>query len=174
MSWRPLPIASLALASATALLLPLLLVSGGCGDDDPPPAEEPAPIDAGAPETTSPIPDATSERLLGPAVECTIGAAVEFEPNDTPATATAFTELSICGVLETGQDLDYVTFDTPPNTKLTLFQAVIDGKVDFELTLGGATFGPSETTKFGSGTYLVKAFTKANKPASYRIRVQFE
>ena len=58
--------------------------------------------------------------------------------------------------------------------KLTVFQGVITGSVDFELTLNGATFGPSETGKFGSGTYVGKAFTKSGKPAAYRIRVQYD
>jgi hypothetical protein len=148
-------------------------VAVGCGEDDPP--AERMVVEAGEPETTTPVRDATAEaRVIGPAVECAIGSAIEAESNDTPATATAFTELSACGVLETAKDVDYFTFDTPPSTKLTLFQAVIDGKVDFELSLDGATFGPGETTKFGSGKYSVKAFTKADKPASYRIRVQFE
>jgi len=173
MTWRR-PLASLAVASGAFLFLSALsLTSVGCGEDDPP-ADEPV-MEAGAPETTTTVRDGTAEaRVIGPAVECAIGSAIELEGNDTPATATAFTELSACGVLETAKDVDYFTFDTPPNTTLTVFQAVIDGKVDFELSLGGATFGPGETTKFGSGTYLVKAFTKADKPASYRFRVQFE
>ena len=99
---------------------------------------------------------------------------VRYDPNDTPQTANAFTELGYCGVLEKGTDVDYFTFDTPPGTKLAVFQAVIDGKVDFQLTLNGASFGPAETSKFGSGTYVVRAFTTAGKPASYRIRVQFD
>jgi hypothetical protein len=149
----------------------------GCGDDEEESPTEEAPAadaDAAASETAKPVFDALPERLLGPAVECAIGSAIEEEKNDTRETATAFTELSICGVLETAQDVDYLTFETPAGTKLAVFQAVIDGKVDFELELAGATFGPSETAKFGPGKYLVKAFTKAGKPASYRIRVQFD
>jgi hypothetical protein len=162
-----------AVTRASAVLACAIVLAAGCGggDDD---AAEPDPREAGDPDSSRPTFDAGPERVLGPAVECTIGAAIENEPNDTAATANAFTELGYCGVLETGTDVDYFTFDTPPNTKLAVFQAVIDGKVDFSLTLGSAAFGPSETAKFGSGTYVVKAFTKAGKPASYRIRVQFD
>jgi hypothetical protein len=147
----------------------------GCGDDEDEAGEdEQPPIEAGAPEIVRPEFDALPERVIGPAVECAIGSAIEEEKNDTPQTATSFTELSICGVLDTAQDVDYLTFETPAGTKLSVFQAVIDGKVEFELELGGNKFGPGETAKFGPGKYLVKAFTKAGKPASYRVRVQFD
>jgi hypothetical protein len=161
---------SFAVVSATALFV---AVAGGCSSDDAAPAPETA--DGGEVEASSTHPmEAAVARPLGPAVECTIGAAVESEPNDTPATANAFTELGFCGVLDTGTDVDYFTFATPTGKKLTVFQGVITGSVDFELTLNGATFGPSETGKFGSGTYVGKAFTKAGKPAAYRIRVQYD
>ena len=150
-----------------------LVLSAACGGDGETP--EPTPLEAGAADTASrPSREAGAPVVVGPAVECTISAAIENEPNDTPATANAFTELGFCGVLETPADVDYFTFDTPSGTKLTVFQGVIDGKVEFQLTSNGATFGPSETSKFGSGTYVVKAFTTAGKPASYRIRVQFD
>jgi hypothetical protein len=148
------------------------LAAGGCATDETPPVV--VGPDAGEQEASRPALDAAPEGPVGPAVECAIGAAIESESTDSPATATPFTELAICGVLETAQDVDYLTFDTPPGTRLTLFQAVINGRVDFDLTLGGATFGPAETSKFGPGTYLVKAFTRAGKPGSYRIRVQFD
>lgn len=169
-------IARLALAPVLAVALAMgLALAGGCGTDETTPDDDAVDaVDAGDQDTSRPEFDTGPERVSGPAVECAIGSAIESEPNGTPATATPFTELSICGVLETAQDVDYLTFDTPPNTTLTVFQAVIDGKVDFELTLGGQTFGPGETAKFGPGTYVVKAFTKAGKPASYRIRVQFD
>lgn len=173
MSTRP-RLTRLALAPGLALAVVVgVAVSGGCGSDDAADEAE-AEADAGAQETSRATFDTGAPPVVGPAVECAIGSAIESEPNATPATATAFTELSICGVLETPQDVDYLTFDTPPNTTLTVFQAVIDGQVDFELTLGGATFGPGETSKFGPGTYVVKAFTKSGKPATYRIRVQFD
>lgn len=159
--------------SALALGGALVAISSGCADDGEPPRDDPG--EAGPPEASVPMADvATPPRVIGPAVECAIGSAIEEEPNDTPAKANAFTELSYCGVLETAKDVDYVTFTTPPNTTLGVFQAVIDGKVDFELMLNGATFGPADTDKFGAGTYVVKAFTTAGKPASYRIRVQFD
>lgn len=146
--------------------------TAACGDDDPP-LESDTPA---ASESPPPPPDAgISEQPPGlPQVECAVGAAIEIENNDTPQTATDFTALTFCGVLSTPSDVDYATFETPAGTKLTVFQAVIDGKVDFELTLNGQTFGPAETTKFGSGRYLVKAFTKSDKPGKYRIRVQFD
>jgi hypothetical protein len=156
-----------------ALFAAALVMSGACSADPETPATDPA--DGGdaeaSPSTTK---DAGAAPPIGPAVECTIGAAIEAEPNDTPATANAFTELSFCGVLETGTDVDYFTFDTPAGKKLSVFQGVITGKVEFELTLNGATFGPTETDKFGAGTYVGRAFTKAGKPAAYRIRVQFD
>lgn len=168
MTWRRLALAAPAVVVA-------LLLAGGCGgDDDDAPSEEPGGVDAGDLDTSRPTFDTGPAPVPGPRVECAIGSAVESEPNDTAATANAFSELSICGVLGTAKDVDYLTFETPPGTKLTVFQAVIDGKVDFELALGGATFGPNETSKFGPGTYVVKAFTKGTLPASYRIRVQFE
>ena len=161
------------LAIATALFGAGFLLAAGCGGDDE--STEPAPVEAGAADTASrPSEDAGTPIVIGPAVECTISAAIETEPNDTPQTANAFTELGYCGVLDTPADVDYFTFDTPPGTKLGVFQGVIDGKVDFQLTLNGTTFGPAETAKFGPGTYVVKAFTTAGKPASYRIRVQFD
>ena len=146
----------------------------GCSKDDEPPPAAPVTDDAGDPDGASSVPDATAVRIIGPTVECAIGSAIEEEPNDTPATANAFTELSYCGVLATPTDVDYFTFDTPAGTKLAVFQGIIDGKVDFELMQNGATFGPADTDRFGSGKVLVKAFTKAGKPASYRIRVQFD
>ena len=149
--------------------------ASACGSDEPTAStEEPIGEGTGKPDAQAPAQDSGETQVLGPAVECAVGGAVEIEGNDTPQTANAFTELTFCGVLATGKDVDYATFDTPPGTKLSLFQGVIDGKVDFELTLGGATIGPGETSKFGSGTYLVKAFTTAGKSASYSYRVQFD
>jgi hypothetical protein len=162
-----------AMSCAAGGLVLLAGIGAGCGSDPEPTAQPPV-EDSGPAETGKPFPDAGTPPVVGPAVECQLGAAIETEPNDTPQSANAFTELSFCGVLSTPQDVDYATFDTPPGTKLGLFQAVIDGRVDFELTLNGATFGPAETTKFGSGTYLIKAFTTSGKTASYRFRVQFD
>ncbi len=161
------------LGLVSTLIAAGIVLPAGCGGGDETP--EPAPLEAGSADTASrPSREAGAPLVIGPAVECTISAAIENEPNDTPATANAFTELGFCGVLDTPTDVDYFTFDTPAGTKLTVFQGVIDGKVEFQLMSNGATFGPSETSKFGSGTYVVKAFTTAGKPASYRIRVQFD
>lgn len=156
-----------------ALACGLVSMAGACKSDEPAASTEEA-IGEAKPDASTPKQDAGEVQVLGPAVECAVGGAVEVEGNDTPQTANAFTELTFCGVLGTPQDVDYSTFDTPPGTTLGVFQAVIDGKVDFELTLGGEKFGPGETAKFGSGTYLVKAFTKAGKTASYSYRVQFD
>lgn len=159
------------IAALGAALFLVPLAACGSGDD---PAPEPEASEAGDPEASHPSLEGGAEHAVGPAVECAIGAAIEQEPNNTPATANAFTELGFCGVLESGTDVDYFTFTTPSGTKLGVFQAVVDGAVELALTLNGATFGPAETTKFGAGTYVVKAFTAAGKPASYRIRVQFD
>jgi hypothetical protein len=173
MTARRSGLARLVLAPLVASVsLVALAAAGGCSDDEAPAAEEG--VDAGEADTARPTFDTGPERVNEPTVECAIGAAIESEPNDTVKTATPFSELSICGVLATAKDVDYLTFDTPPGTTLSLFQAVIDGPVDFTLTLGGATFGPGETSKFGPGTYLVKAFSKGEKPGTYRIRVQFD
>lgn len=168
MKWARLGIASLGATCALALAL---TSSAGCGSDDAP-GDGQGP-DAGS-DAPAQAPEAAAVLPSGPRVECTIGAAIEGEPNDTPGAANAFDELGFCGVLETAADVDYFTFDTPAGTKLGVFQAIVDGKVEFDLTLKGATFGPSDTPRFGSGTYLVKAFTTAGKPASYRLRVQFD
>ncbi len=161
-----------ALAFPVACAIASLVVA--CGSDDPASSSE-AEISTGRPETSTALPDAGDERAVGPVVDCPVGGAIEVESNDTRATANAFTELTFCGVLSTPQDVDYSTFDTPSGTKLSVFQGVIMGKVEFELTLNnGPPFGPGETAKFGSGTYFVKAFTKSGKTASYSYRVQFD
>lgn len=164
----------LAIATALPALLAVgFVLSAGCGADEE--SSEPPALEAGGADTASRPSQEAATVVIGPAVECAIASAIENEPNDTPATANAFTELGFCGVLDTATDVDYFTFTTPAGTKLGVFQGVIDGKVDFALTLnGGASFGPADTSMFASGTYLVKAFTTAGKPASYRIRVQFD
>jgi hypothetical protein len=164
---------SMRLAIATALLGAGFVHSAGCSAEAE--STDPPALEGGAADTASrPSQEAGAPVVVGPAVECALGSAIEHEPNDTPQTANAFTELGFCGVLDTPTDVDYVTFTTPAGTKLGVFQAVIDGRVDFELTLDGASFGPAETAKFGSGTFVVKAFTTSGKPASYRIRVQYD
>ena len=159
-----------------AVSLPLVASLVACGDDEPPTGEQNQTTDSGPPPPppTSTPAQGDAQTQSGPKVECAIGAALELEPNDTKETATPFSELAICGVLETAGDVDYLTFDTPAGTKLTVFQAVIEGKVDFDLTLNGKTFGPADVESFGSGTYLVKAFTKSKEPSTYKIRVQFD
>ncbi|MDB4944294.1 MAG: hypothetical protein JWP97_3828 [Labilithrix sp.] len=161
-----------------ALIASLAALAACSSDDAPAPGGADASTvlapEAGPPPDAAAPRDAATDAPPGPTVECTVGGEVEVEPNDTPATATPFRALDFCGVLSTGADVDHATFTTPPGTKLGLFQAIIDGKVQFELTLNGATFGPGETSKFGSGTYDMKAFTSAGAPATYSVRVQFD
>jgi hypothetical protein len=161
-------------ASAVLVASGLVFLVFACSKDAEPPPEARGSGDAGDSETKTSASDAIPEHNLGPMVECEFGTAVETEPNDTPETANVFTELAFCGVLSTPSDVDYFTFDTPPSTKLTVFQGVIQGMVEFELMQNGATFGPADTDMFGSGKVLVKAFTRAGKPASYRVRLQFD
>lgn len=158
-----------------ALCVPLAGAVSACGEDEEPHGETTleATLDA-APPPPPPPPASDAGGPTGPKVECQIGAALELEPNDTTATATSFTELALCGVLETSKDVDYLAFETPPGTKLAVFQAVITGTVDFELTSNGKTFTPSDTEQFGPGKYLVKVFTKSAEPGSYKLRVQFD
>lgn len=160
---------------------PLLAVAFGvvgtaaCAGDEETPANTEQEASAGEDAAPPPPPPKEDAGPPGqPKVECQLGAALELEPNDTKETATQFTELALCGVLETDKDVDYLAFETPTGTKLTVFQAVITGQVDFELTLNGATFGPADVDKFGSGKYLVKVLTKSGKPGSYKLRVQFD
>ncbi len=146
-----------------------------CGDDEAAAGsseqESNAKNDAGPPP---PPPKEDSGPPGQPKVECQIGAALEEEPNDTKETATSFSELALCGVLSSATDVDWLAFETPPGTKLGVFQGVITGQVDFELTLAGKTFGAADVDQFGAGKYLVKVFAKGGKPGSYRIRVQFD
>lgn len=161
------------------LLLPIgvvLACTTACGDDEEPQGTAEQQTSAG-PDAAPPPPSTKAEDAgppNQPKVECQLGAALELEPNDTKETATSFTETALCGVLETDKDVDYLAFDTPAGTKLTVFQAVITGQVDFDITLNGKTFGPSDVDQFGSGKYLVKVHTKSGKPGSYKLRVQFD
>ncbi|WP_146649918.1 hypothetical protein [Labilithrix luteola] len=163
------------LAGATALALLAVACSGSDEDGTSAPIKRSdAAKDAREEDTTTPP---APVREAGPApipVTCPIGTAVEVESNDTPEEANAFTETMFCGTLSSGDDVDYATFDTPPGKKLTVFQGIINGKVDFELSVGGSKFGPGDVDKFTSGTYLVKVFTKGADPASYRFRIQFD
>lgn len=163
----------LAIGAAVAALA----VAACGGDDDGAPPPEP---DAGTPEApveqrdAAAPPDAGSGGPPKYRVDCPLGTAVEFEPNDTADTANAFTERAFCGVLEAPSDVDWSAFSTPSGKKLTTFQAVIDGPVDFELRVNGKTFGPADVEKFEAGDYRVKAFTRGDKPATYRYRIAFE
>jgi len=109
-------------------------------------------------------------------VDCPIGTTPELEDNNASDKANELTEseLSFCGSISPGDDVDYSKFKTPAGKKLALFQAVIDGDVDFELAVNGKTLKPTDVKKFEAGDYVVKAFSKDKKPGKYRYRIQFE
>lgn len=160
------------LSGATALLL----LVGACADDDRPTEEPPAAAsDAGAPPPAE-KPPTTTPRDAGPIeVDCPTGSAVEVEDNGSPQRATFLgSALTMCGALTPGDDVDYSSFQTPAGKKLELFQAVVDGAVDFELVVNGKTLKPSDVKSFEPGDYIVKAFSTDGKPARYRYRIQYE
>ncbi len=157
----------------------LVLAGAACGDDEPPTDQGGGRVDA----ATAPLPPAPSSTPARDAedgvpiieVDCPVGTSVELEDNGTPDKATELDrELAHCGAITPGDDVDYSTFTTPAGKKLVLFQAVIDGAVDFELEVNGKTLRPGDVKKFEAGTYLVKAFTKDKQPGKYRYRIQFE
>lgn len=138
------------------------------GDDDDQPAES---SDTGAPDAGKD--SARDAPPVTATVDCAVDSEPEQEPNDTPEQASSFTGLAVCGVLPKG-DVDYVTFTTPDGTKLGSFLAVINGKVDFDIMLGGKTFKPGDSEEYGAGTYLVKAYTTDGAAGTYRIRLRFD
>lgn len=157
----------------------LLLAAPACGDDDPPPDLGGGGVDAAvdpppAPPPATPAADA-GEGVVIIEVDCPVGTAVEIEDNDTPDKANELDQqLGFCGAITPGDDVDYSTFTTPPGKKLVLFQAVIDGAVDFDLVVNGKTLRPGDVKKFESGKYVVKAYTKDKEPGKYRYRIQYE
>ncbi|MBX3226667.1 MAG: hypothetical protein KIT84_39400 [Labilithrix sp.] len=156
----------------------LAVAGAACGDDD-----APAPVaDAGA-DVTPPAPTSTTTATGGsggppsPApipVDCALGTTVETEANDTPAEANKVNGLAFCGTISPGADVDYATFETPAGKKLTVFQAVIEGQVDFDLLVNDKTLKATDVKSFEAGAYVVKVFTKDAKPGKYRFRIQFE
>lgn len=153
------------------------LLTWSCGDDDAsPPAAADAGADHAAPAPTSTTTDAGPSSNGPPPipVDCPPGSTVEYEPNDSPIKANKVRDQSFCGALTPAGDEDFSTFDTPPGKKLTLFQAIIEGKVAFELTVNGHLYQPTDVKSFEAGTYTVRAFTKDNSAGKYRYRVQFE
>lgn len=147
-----------------------------CGDDDSIPAKAAdAGRDSASVSTPTPTPTttSTSPTVTPVPVDCPLGTTVETEPNDKPSDANAVGDLAFCGALTPGSDVDYSTFATPAGKKLTLFQAVVEGQVDFELAVGGSTLKPTDTRSFVAGTYVVRAFTKDGTPGKYRYRVQY-
>lgn len=157
----------------------LLILVAACGDDD----STPAVVDAGArppittPTATSTGTGGTSSGAPGPtpiAVDCPLGTTVELESNNAPAEANTVRDLAFCGAVSPGSDVDYAKFETPKGKKLTLFQAVVDGQIDFELVVNDKTLKPTDVKSFEAGAYVVKAFTKDGKPGKYRFRIQFE
>lgn len=177
--WWPTAFAGMTLL-ASGLVIGLAVGSTACGSSDEESASSPvkrgdASKDAREDDDTTA--DSAPTREAGPApipVTCPVGTAVELESNDTPEEANAFTETMFCGTLSSRDDVDYATFATPAGKKLTVFQGIINGKVDFELTVGGSTFGPGDVDAFMSGTYLVKVSNGGADPASYRFRIQFD
>jgi len=153
----------------------LIVAAPGCADDTP----SPAPVDAGVDAPVEPpAPSTPSDGGGGGGivieVDCPVGTAVENEDNNTPQTANEFEELSFCGSLSPGSDVDYSKFKTPAGKKLVLFQGVIEGVVDFDLVVNGKTLRPADVKSFEAGEYVVKAYTKDGKPGKYRYRIQFE
>lgn len=165
--------------TTVAALACLASVAPACGGDDPSTADSAPDAAADVPEAPpAPPPEARSDggsSYVPIDVDCPIGAAVELEPNDEPAAATDLDDrVSMCGAISPGEDVDYSRFTTPSGKRLALFQAVIDGKVDFDLLVNGKTLRPSDVRDFEAGEYLVKAFTTDGKPGRYRYRIQFE
>ncbi|MBX3207293.1 MAG: hypothetical protein KF764_19755 [Labilithrix sp.] len=164
-----------AAVSATSLSAATLTA---CGDDGAPPEVEgeDAALDTGA-EPPPPPPASEGGSANTPPkieVDCPVGTAVEIEDNGTTATANELDgELSFCGAISPGSDVDYSTFTTPAGKKLELFQGVIEGAVDFDLIVNGKTLRPGEVKKFEAGKYLIKAYTTDQKPGKYRYRIQF-
>ncbi len=152
----------------------LALTVQACGDDD-----APAPPAVAGPTTddAEPPPPPTRSDGGGPIVyevDCPIGTTVEVEDNDAPERANELDGLSFCGAISPGSDVDWSKFTTPEGKKLALFQAVVDGKVAFDLVVNGKTLGPSDVTSFEAGEYTVKAYTTDGNPGKYRYRIQFE
>lgn len=167
------------ISSGLAALAWAALAATACGDDDPPVDQASAGLDAG-PEAAEPPPATTPQQDAGDGViiievDCPVGTSVELEDNNTPDKANELDhQLAFCGAISPGDDVDYSKFTTPDGKKLALFQAVIDGAVDFELEVNGKTLRPGDVKKFEAGTYVVKAFTKDKQPGKYRYRIQFE
>ena len=136
-------------------------------------------MDAGTDAKPAPTTTATAggSSTNGPPpipVDCPPGSTLEYEPNDSPIKANRVRDRSFCGALTPAGDEDFSTFDTPAGKKLTLFQAIVDGPVQFELTVNGNLYQPTDVKNFEAGTYVVRAFTKDNTAGKYRYRVQFE
>lgn len=156
------------------------MVLGACGDDDTAPATD-AGTDRAAPAPTTTSTGGTSGGPTpGPptpapiAVDCPIGTTVEIESNDAPGQANTVKDLAFCGAISPGTDVDYARFETPAGKKLTVFQAVVEGQLDFELVVNGKTLKPTDVKSFEAGAYVVRTFTKDTKPGKYRFRIQFE
>jgi len=156
----------------------ILLTAPACGEDAPPPDQAGGSLEAGVEPPPPPPPTKPTDAGDGVVlieVDCPVGTSVEVEDNDTPDKANELDQqLAFCGAITPGDDVDYSKFTTPDGKKLALFQAVIDGAVDFELVVNGKTLRPGDVKKFEAGAYVVKAFTKDKKPGKYRYRIQFE
>lgn len=160
-------------------VFPLIVgLLAGCGDDDAAPrSAADAGRDAAPTPTSSTTATATGTSTNGPPpipVDCPAGSTIELEPNDSSVKANRVRDQSFCGTLSPAGDEDFSTFDTPKGKKLALFQAIIEGPVEFELTVNGNLYKPTDVKSFEAGTYTVRTFTKDNTAGKYRYRVQFE
>ena len=164
--------------SGVVALGALALLAPACGDDEPPADQGgggDAAVEVAPPPATPPATTDAGDGVVIIEVDCPVGTSVELEDNNAAERANALDQqLAYCGAISPGDDVDYSTFTTPPGKKLALFQAVIDGAVDFDLVVNGKTLRPGEVKKFEAGTYVVKAFTKDKQPGKYRYRIQFE
>lgn len=152
-----------------------LAIVTACGDDD----EEPAAVEnqqTAAPPQEQPKPEAGTGGSFVIQVDCPVGTLPELEDNNATDKANELgsSDLSFCGSISPADDVDYSKFKTPEGKKLVLFQAVIEGAVDFDLVVNGKTLKTTDVKKFEAGEYVIKAYTKDGKPGRYRYRIQFE
>lgn len=152
----------------------LLSVAGACSDDEPTVTPPPPVEEAGIVDATTSGGDAGHGFVLQ--VDCPVGTVPELESNDEPDAANELgpSDLAFCGSISPGTDVDYSRFTTPEGKKLSLFQAVVEGAVDFDLIVNDKTLKPTDVKRFEAGGYLIKAFTLDGGPGKYRYRIQFE
>jgi hypothetical protein len=165
--------------AVASLLLALTVVATtvtACGDDEEAPASAENQQTAAPPEPPKPEAGTGGGGSFVIQVDCPVGTLPELEDNNAADKANELgsSDLSFCGSISPADDVDFSKFKTPEGKKLTLFQAVIEGAVDFDLVVNGKTLKPTEVKKFEAGEYVIKAYTKDGKPGRYRYRIQFE